>query len=66
MKKLWVFLCVLALGVETSGVGWFQNGGSEWLPINANISYRVWDANKQNVLKDRTVKPVDCNPMVYP
>ena len=54
------------MGVETSGVGWFQNGGSEWLPINANISYRVWDANKQNVLRDWTVKPVDCNPMVYP
>jgi hypothetical protein len=56
------------LWVEISGVGWFQDGASVWLPVGATAQYRVWDANKQNVIKDWTGKTVDlaCTPLVYP
>ena len=54
------------LWVEISGVGWFQGSGSVWLPMAATIQYRIWDANKQNVLKNWTGKPVDCSGLVYP
>jgi uncharacterized protein YbdZ (MbtH family) len=54
------------LWVEISGVGWFQGSGSVWLPMAATIQYRIWDANKQNVLNNWTGKSVDCTDLVYP
>lgn len=52
--------------VEISGVGWFQNGDQIWLPICATIRYRIWDANKQNVIAGWLDKHVDCSDLVYP
>jgi hypothetical protein len=52
--------------VEISGVGWFQNSDHVWLPVCSTIKYRVWDANKQNVIADWLEKHVDCSDLVYP
>jgi len=52
--------------VEISGVGWFQNSDHVWLPVCATIKYRVWDANKKNVIAGWLDKHVDCSDLIYP
>jgi len=49
--------------VEISGVGWFQDGAKVWLPMNATVRYRVWDAAKTTSGPWQD-KNVDCTDLV--
>jgi hypothetical protein len=52
--------------LEISGVGWFQNSAHVWLPVCSTISYRVWDADKKNVIAGWLDMHIDCSDLVYP